>query len=136
MEKQLILFLSVISLSFLACNQSVSKADAYSEDKTEVIPDYSDIDVAAFKAKMSEQDVIVLDVRTPEEIAEGKIEGALEMDFYEAGFEEKVTALDREKTYLIYCRSGGRSGQTCGMMQKAGFKSLYNLEGGWTAWSN
>lgn len=95
---------------------------------------YEDIDVAAFKQKMQEQNIVLLDVRTPEEIAQGKIEGAAELDFRSPNFEAEVSKLDKNKTYLIYCRSGNRSGQTCKMMAEKGFTSLYNLAGGILAW--
>jgi rhodanese-related sulfurtransferase len=95
---------------------------------------YQDIDVAAFKQKMQEQNTVLLDVRTPEEIAQGKIEGAAELDFRSPDFEAEVDKLDKNKTYLIYCRSGNRSGQTCKMMAEKGFTSLYNLDGGILAW--
>lgn len=88
----------------------------------------------AFAKKMQEKDVVLLDVRTPEEIAQGKIAGAAELDFRSPDFAAQVDKLDKNKTYLIYCRSGNRSGQACKMMADKGFTSLYNLAGGILAW--
>lgn len=96
---------------------------------------YTNLDVAAFKAKMAEPGIVLLDVRTPEETAEGMIEGAGQLDFEAANFEAEVDKLDKSKTYLIYCRSGNRSGQACELMAEKGFKSLYNLKGGYIAWT-
>jgi rhodanese-related sulfurtransferase len=96
---------------------------------------YTDIDVEQFKAKMTAADIVVLDVRTPEETAEGMIDGAIEIDFQNANFQEQIDQLDKDKTYLVYCRSGGRSADACEMMQEKGFESLYNLEGGYLRWS-
>jgi rhodanese-related sulfurtransferase len=96
---------------------------------------YTDLDVAAFKAKMAETGIVLLDVRTPEETAEGKIEGASEIDYEAATFETEVAKLDKAKTYLIYCRSGRRSSEASAYMAKQGFKSLYNLKGGYEAWT-
>ena len=127
MKKQLILLLTFFTFSFIACKQGATQDAGNSA--------YADINVETFKAKISDPNTVVLDVRTPEEVAAGKIEGAVEMDFYADDFQQKVAALDKEKTYLVYCKSGGRSGKTCKMMEKSGFKSLYNLDGGWTAWS-
>lgn len=95
---------------------------------------YRNIDVPSFKGLMSSPDAVVLDVRTPAEIAQGKIEGAIELDFYSRDFAQKVAALDKSKTYLVYCRSGNRSGQACSSMQQQGFTKLYNLQGGMIAW--
>ncbi len=95
---------------------------------------YTNLDVPAFKAKMAEPGIVVLDVRTPAETAEGMIEGAILADYEADNFEAEVDKLDKEKTYLVYCKGGGRSSEACGIMTKKGFKNLYNLEGGYTAW--
>jgi len=94
---------------------------------------YQDISPAEFKEKMQE-DVVILDVRTPAEVAEGAIEGHKAMNIMDPGFLEQVETLDPEKTYLVYCRSGGRSGQACQVMSQKGFKNLYNLAGGFMGW--
>lgn len=80
-------------------------------------------------------DVTVIDVRTPEEFAEGHIDGATMIDFYEASFSDDVAALDPDGTYLLYCRSGNRSGQTVALMQQLGFEQVYDMEGGVVAYS-
>jgi rhodanese-related sulfurtransferase len=79
--------------------------------------------------------VTVLDVRTPAEFAEGHIDGATVVDFYEPGFAEAIAALDRDGTYLVYCRSGNRSGQAVALMAQLGFERVYDLDGGVVAWS-
>ena len=96
---------------------------------------YKDINVNEFKALMNNDNIVVLDVRTPEETAEGIIKGAQEIDYKADGFEGQIDLLDKEKTYLVYCRSGGRSSKTTNMMAKKGFKNVYNLLGGYKAWS-
>ncbi|HRJ14394.1 MAG TPA: rhodanese-like domain-containing protein [Saprospiraceae bacterium] len=95
---------------------------------------YQNVDVATFKKLMSGSNVVVLDVRTPGEIAQGKIAGAMELNFNSPDFAQQTAKLDKSKTYLIYCRSGNRSGQACGIMQQQGFGKLYNLQGGMIAW--
>lgn len=102
---------------------------------TEGTTAYEDINVAEFKTQMTATDVVLLDVRTPGETAEGMIEGAMEIDFRGADFKEKISQLDKDKTYLVYCKSGGRSGKTCNMMQEMGFENIKNLDGGYTRWS-
>jgi len=78
--------------------------------------------------------VQLLDVRTPGEIAQGKIAGALEIDINDADFKQKVSKLDKEKPVLVYCRSGARSGNAMRQMTAMGFKQVYNLAGGINAW--
>jgi rhodanese-related sulfurtransferase len=77
---------------------------------------------------------VVLDVRTPEEYRDGHLEGAVMIDFRSNGFREKVEALDREKTYLVYCRTGNRSGSAISMMEEMGFRRIYHLADGIKGW--
>jgi phage shock protein E len=71
-------------------------------------------------------DVVLLDVRTPEEVAEGALAGATVIDLQGPDFEQQVDALDPDATYAIYCRSGNRSGQAAEVMRDRGFSDLYN----------
>ena len=74
--------------------------------------------------------VTVIDVRTPEEHAEGHIEGAQLIDFYSDTFAEQIASLDPDDEYLVYCRSGNRSGQTIALMQQSGIDQVWDLRGG------
>ena len=97
-------------------------------------PPYTDVDSPAFQQLMHEAGTVLLDVRTPPEIAAGKIEGALEIDYKAADFADRIATLDTTKTYLVYCRSGRRSAAACELMKQRGFDVLYNLEGGYLDW--
>ena len=76
----------------------------------------------------------LLDLRTPEEIADGYIQGADNIDFYDEDFREQLDELDKGRKYVIYCRSGGRSGKTREMMRELGFTEVYNTLGGINEW--
>jgi len=80
------------------------------------------------------EDLVVLDVRTVEEFETGHIEGAVMLDFYRDDFQEQLSTLDPDVPYLVYCRSGNRSGQTLSMMQQLGFASAVDIDGGVVAW--
>ena len=82
------------------------------------------------------QKMVLLDVRTSEEIADGKISGAIEIDFYEDNFEANIDKLDKGKHYIVYCRSGVRSTKSVALMKEKGFSKCTNLEGGYNAWSS
>ena len=89
-------------------------------------------------AKQLEEDnnSIVLDVRTQQEVEEGIIPNALHIDIYKGqGFIDDIEKLDKTKNYYVYCRSGGRSGQACAIMNQLGFNNAYNLLGGFSEWS-
>lgn len=92
--------------------------------------------VKEFSEKIAEEGVRILDVRTPDEISEGYIEGAQFVDFYREDFKIEIESLNKELAYAIYCRSGKRSSQAMEIMQEFGFENLYNLEGGIIEWTN
>jgi rhodanese-related sulfurtransferase len=79
-------------------------------------------------------DFVILDVRTAGEYADGHLEKAQNIDFYADTFKSTLDGLDKNKTYLIYCRSGSRSGSTLGLMKELGFRNVYNMEGGFSKW--
>lgn len=83
----------------------------------------------------NDPDAVILDVRTPAEVAEGYIAGAQQMDIQNtAEFYSRAKELDASKNYYVYCRSGGRSGQACMLFNSLGIKNAYNLEGGIMEW--
>jgi len=78
----------------------------------------------------------ILDVRTPEEVDEGYIPGATNIDIYLGQvFLDELEKLDKSKNYYVYCRSGNRSRQACALMNNVGFANAYNLEGGFVNWN-
>lgn len=81
-------------------------------------------------------DVIVLDVRTPAEVATGALPRARNIDLSAPDFTEQVSELDRNTTYLVYCQSGNRSRQATAQMAELGFTDVYELDGGVLSWVN
>jgi len=77
----------------------------------------------------------VLDVRTAEEFNRGHIDGAINIDYYADDFAQQLKGLDAETTYLVHCRSGGRSGRTLPILKSIGIKKLIHLDGGIKAWN-
>lgn len=80
------------------------------------------------------EDLVILDVRTPEEFAEGHIEGAVMIDFYRDDFADQLAELDPDVPYLLYCRSGNRSGQTAVLLEDLGFTDVADVDGGVVGW--
>jgi len=88
------------------------------------------------KKKESDAKNICLDVRTAEEYKEGNIENSINIDFYKSmDFMEFLDKLNKEENYFVYCRSGKRSDTSCQIMKEFGFNNVFNLEGGFLAWS-
>jgi len=77
---------------------------------------------------------VLVDVRTPGEVDEGIIEGAVAMDFNSPDFRGEIATLPKEKRIYLYCHSGGRSGAAAKMLLKEGFSQVFNLSGGIVAW--
>ncbi|WP_111672002.1 rhodanese-like domain-containing protein [Algoriphagus litoralis] len=93
------------------------------------------VSIDQFEKLTTKKKNMLIDVRTPEEVAEGHLPGALNINFLGENFSEEIQTLNKNKTYLLYCRSGSRTRKAADQMQKAGFKKVYMLEGGITAWN-
>ena len=124
----------LLSVSLCTCGDAQQNEAA--SETTEMAPKapYQDLSVEEFAEKIGQDNTVLIDVRTPAEIAKGKIDGALEMDYRGPDFAKQLETLDPDKTYLIYCASGGRSGRTCDLLAESGFENLYNLETGYNGW--
>jgi len=107
------------ALFFLACNSNAQNVDAN-----------------AFEQKINGGGVQVLDVRTAGEYSGSHLKNVMLADWTnKAQFEERVKYLDKNKTLLVYCAAGGRSGQAAVWLKEQGFKEVVNLQGGITAWN-
>ena len=134
--KLLFIFLSA---SFMACqspsdsNQTKSSESAVSSTQGEI----KLLDAVTFNDAVSNKEVVLLDVRTPEEFSEGHLENALNIDFQNMNsFAEKIATLDKSEPVYLYCRSGGRSGRASSYLKEQGFSLVHDLDGGISSWSN
>ena len=86
---------------------------------------------------MAKEDIQILDVRTEKEFKDGAIEGAVNIDFWDPDFERKVLSrLNKRRTTVVYCAAGGRSEMAYKLLAKKGFKTLYDLKGGYERFVN
>ena len=76
----------------------------------------------------------ILDIRTPQEIESGIIEGSKNINYFDKDFRKKLNNLDKDKVYFIYCKSGKRSGLALNIMEELQFKEVYNMPGGMIKW--
>ena len=78
----------------------------------------------------------IIDVRTPQEFQEFRIPDSENIDFYDPqNFIKKITLLDKDASYFLYCKSGVRSYNSCKIMKDMGFENVYNLAGGISDWN-
>ena len=102
------------------------------ETTTQIIEDITPQE--AFTLIQNNPDFVILDVRTPEEVDAGYIENAINIDYYSDTFREELDRLDKNQKYLIYCRSGNRSGKASAIMKELNFSEVYNMTGGIVEW--
>lgn len=97
---------------------------------------FKNLEPLAFSLAMKNaRDGIVIDVRTPEEVADGVIEKPLIINYRLSSFTTKINELPKDSTYFVYCQTGSRSRKSCILMENLGFKKVINLEGGWKGWT-
>ncbi|MDX1653301.1 MAG: rhodanese-like domain-containing protein [Brumimicrobium sp.] len=88
-----------------------------------------------FKKALESGEYIVFDVRSEEEYMAGHIKGAKLLDVNDPNFEATLQNVPKERKYLIYCQSGGRSQIALEKMKEMGFKRVLELQGGYTNWT-
>ncbi len=116
---------------YLSNNNSAPAAFAYGDMSATEIQQL-------LQVQSDNPDLIVLDVRTPDEFSDAHINPnglpLVNLDFYNDSFATELTELDKSKSYVIYCRSGNRSTQTVALLKGMGFENVYHLQGGIQAW--
>lgn len=124
--KKFIYLLAVASIfSFTACRNA-----SHANQSIEVLT------ADAFEQKINENQMSqLLDVRTPEEFESGHINGAINYNVNDAGFESQINNLDKSKPVMVYCHSGHRSATAADILASKGFTKVYNLDGGIMKWN-
>ena len=129
---KIVILLTAGLLAFSSCEskkESTEVASATQSVPTVVI----NLNPSEFQQQSSNG--ILIDVRTAEEIAEGKIAGALELDYFLPSFQTKMDELKKDEEIYIYCAVGARSKEAAEMLIQQGFTKVYHLNGGLQAWA-
>ncbi len=114
--------IALLTLTLWSCTSSAQSA-------------YKNAPIAELSKIKDEKKAIVIDVRTPAEWQQGVISGAdLFIDYNSPAFKQQLAKLDKSKTYIVYCRSGGRSAGASQVMVDSGFKNVINMQGGISSW--
>mgnify|MGYP000008649364 FL=1 len=92
------------------------------------------VEQTEFKSLMKTAGAQLIDVRTAKEYAQGKISGAVNIDYFSSNFTTAISKLDKSKIILVYCAAGGRSASAAKEFKKLGFKKVYELKGGYDHW--
>jgi len=116
-------FLSIASILFffLSCSSPQN-------------PSVKVLDSTAFKTAISGKIVNLIDVRTPEEYSQGTIKYAVNINYKGENFLKGFKDYKKDEAVYIFCQSGGRSGKAAEVLSEAGFKEIYDLDGGYSGW--
>ena len=136
MKKLSILFTFLIISLFYSCTTSSSKAQSSAVEVQESTTAKNIPAKDFMQIIKTKENAIILDVRTPKEVAAGHLANALAIDYYDPEFKIKVSKLDKTKPILIYCHSGRRSGIAMSNLREMGFIEVYNLETGILGWNS
>lgn len=134
MKKIIVVLSSVLLISTYSCSGS-SDPNATTQEVIQQEEVIVDVTVNQFKDLIATEGTL-LDVRTPEEWAEGVIPNAEKINYHGGDFESQIEKLDKTKPVFIYCRSGRRSANAANVLKGKGFTKIYNLNGGILDWIN
>jgi rhodanese-related sulfurtransferase len=119
--KKILLFITFI-INILGCEESTAQSKLLSVNDFE-------------KLINTDKTVQLVDVRTPQEVAQGHLANAININIADADFQAEMGKLDKSKPIAVYCGVGGRSGRAAKILTEMGFKKVYDLQGGITAWN-
>ena len=132
--KNLLCLLAASMASLCLPSTAADKPAAKTPAEAPASKRFRNVDVAEWETLRKDPKVVVLDVRTAEEFADGHMQGAINLDIRGGKFAETLAGLDKTKTYLVHCAVGGRSAKACGQMDGLKCEKVLNLSGGITAW--
>ena len=133
MQKPYLLVLCLLILPLIIISGCANQKDTNLE--TQIIRDTTTEEAyTLIQDNHDNPDFAIIDVRTPKEYAAGRIANSINIDFYSKSFRDDLNKLDKEKKYLIYCKSGNRSGKSRDIMRNLNFTEVYNMLGGMVQW--
>lgn len=127
----LLLFLASISVNAQGTQKVSSEQNVLKKHTIDI-----DFAKSIIESSTHDSNFVLLDVRRPEEYNQEHIKGAVNINFLSSEFKEKISHLDKNKTYLLYCRSGHRSSLALNVFLNLGFKKVYSVKGGIIQWKN
>jgi rhodanese-related sulfurtransferase len=120
-----------------ACSSTETEAAAAPADVIVEAPAAPErVDAVMFSSVVATPGITIIDVRTPEEFAQGHIQGAVNYNVEGPDFANQIMGLDPTGVYAVYCQSGNRSQPAVSQMNSVGISSIYELESGIGGWEN
>ena len=128
MNASKIILITLLWVSFISCGKKQDNQSA-KQDTTSHISLINPAELNTVN-----KDILLIDVRTPEEYASGHIVNSMNIDFKADNFKELIGQLDKDQEVYVYCKVGGRSGRAAKMMEEMGFIKIHDLKGGIRQW--
>ena len=142
MKKLTILYVLFVLVSYSSCAQKTESNNSLPETsiaQPEMATNGTKEMISPKELKelmVQHPEIQIIDVRTPDEIKQGKIANALEFNVLGNDFESQINGLDKNKEYVVYCKAGGRSARAQQAMKAAGIAKVTNLAGGYDQWKS
>ncbi len=129
LNKLSVLLIALLWLNLSSCGQKQQKdVSADQVQKTDIVL------ISPAELNEANQEILLIDVRTPEEYGSGHIENSINIDISSDNFKDKIAKLGTDQEVYVYCLKGGRSGKAAKMMRDMGFEKIYDLKGGILQW--
>jgi rhodanese-related sulfurtransferase len=125
----------LIVTGLFACQPNPKTESSATSESTSQTASVSVITLSAQEFASKSSAGTVIDVRTAGEMAQGKIEGALDIDYYSPNFLDQVSQLPKDQELYLYCAVGARSEEAARLLVQQGFTKVYHLQGGIQGWS-
>ena len=131
-------YILILIIATISCNQNntSSSKDASSIVQTE--KEFKSLELMNFMSSYLKEktgEAMLLDVRTPPEYDSGYIKGAVLINYLDDDIDQQLNLMDKTKTYYIYCSQGSRGDKCMDKMKKLGFDRVFNLQGGYEAYT-
>ena len=132
MKKKLIIFAIPIFIICLGFMLPLLSAQENTRIMTVSVKEAADL----IDKHVGDSDFAILDIRTPGEFQSGHLKSAILIDFYSQTFVDQLSRLDKEKKFLIYCRTGNRSARSLEIFKKLKFQKIYHMANGISTWKS
>jgi rhodanese-related sulfurtransferase len=123
-----IVLITMLWISFVSCGQKQNEKSADQDSASTVSL------ITPEELNNVNKDILLIDVRTPEEYATGHVENSINIDFRASNFKDLIGELDKDQDVYVYCKVGGRSAAAAKLMKEMGFNKIYDLKGGINNW--
>lgn len=127
-KRSSILLIVMLWISLVSCGQKQNEKSSDQDSASAITL------ISPEELNNADKDIVLIDVRTPQEYATGHLENAVNIDFRSRNFKELIGKLDKNQEVYVYCKIGGRSASAARTMEDMGFKKIYDLKGGILQW--